>query len=383
MVTFGAGNRLEFDKNYPCGIAHFMEHMRFKGSKSRTAKQMLMEIAYNGGDMNAWTSEDAVSYFITIPEENIETAFKVMHDIVHEPIFPQKEMEKEQEVVCQEIRAYDDEMHDNIYQETMKWAFSNNLMYPVVGFEDTVRQITRDDLVRFDRDFYNPEQMLVSLASKNNHSFLVEKYLGIPDDNFKIPPRTKETEYGPSFVGEIKKDGVIQTDIMVTFGGPHAHDIYFTNRPAVCIFDMIFGASDDSRLFMNLREDSGLVYGVSSSVHDMLDGSLFAIHTETEPDKKDRVLQAIDDEVDRMLNEAPTEEELQRAKNRYKSHMYHMLDRSYYMADMMLEEEMYGHKFDSSYLAEIDSITSNDVLDVAQAILGRGNRYVAIGMGTN
>lgn len=381
MVSFGAGNRTEFGREYPCGIAHFMEHMRFKGATSRSAKELLQFVAYYGGEMNAWTSEDVAAYHITIPEENLEQGFQAINDIVY-PTFPQNEVEKEREVVCQEIRAYDDDLDDNVYQEVMKWAFSNGLMYPVLGFEETVRKTKREDLVRFNKEFYTNEHMLVTLVSRNNHSYLVEKYIGIPDDTLSFMPPADKVEYGNNIVGVIKKDGAVQTNVSVSYGSQEIHDLIRNERAACKVFNMFFGANDDSKLFLRLREDLGLVYDICSSWHDMMDGTLFTIETETEPDKKDDVLNAILNVVEGVIKQPPTEEELQRAKNRLKSEIYSVFDTSKSAANLLVQEAFYGITVDSKHLADIDAVTSDKIQEIAKKIFD-GNRYVAIGMGTD
>jgi len=381
MVSYGAGSRNEFGKDYPCGIAHFMEHMRFKGEANRTAKELLQFVAFHGGSMNAWTSEDIATYHITIPDEKIEEAFQAMNDIVY-PTFPQDELVKEREVVCQEIRAYDDDLDDNVYQEVMKWAFSNGLMYPVLGFEETVRNTTREDLVAFNKEFYTTEHMLVTLVARNNHEHLVEKYLGVPNDVLCFAPIADKVEYGEGIVGVIKKEGVVQTNVSISYGSQEIHDLVRNKRAACKVFNAFFGANDDSKLFLRIREDLGLVYGIHSSWHDMMDGTLFTIETETEPDKKDDVLNAILNVVDGVVNQPPTEEELQRAKNRLKSALYGAFDTSGSTASMMIHEAFYGMNFDSAYMAEIDAVTADEVQEIAKKIFD-GNRYIAIGMGTD
>ena len=144
MVTFGAGSRVEHNTEYPKGIAHYMEHVRLKGTETKTAKDLLRQTADAGGSWNAWTSDDLVSYYMTIPEENIEVAFECLSDIILNPIFPQDELTKEQEVVCQEIRMNNDEIDTLVHYKLMGMAFDNSLTIPRVGYEESVRSITRD-----------------------------------------------------------------------------------------------------------------------------------------------------------------------------------------------------------------------------------------------
>lgn len=383
MVAFGAGSRIEFGRDYPAGMAHFMEHMRFKGTEKLTAKEILKMIAHAGGSSNAWTSEDTAGYHVTIPEENIEVAFRVMADVVKNPTFPKEEMEKEREVVCQEIRMYDDEISENAHNETMLWAFSNSLASPILGFESSVRSVTQNDLIRFNKEFYNNEQMLIVLAAQNDYSHWVEKYFGIPDDSLVFPAPAPDVKYGNSIAGEIRKEGQLQNHISISFGSEKLHKL--TSDPVLRgvrkVTNTIFGGNDDSRLFLRIREDLGLVYGINSCFADYMDGTLFTIVTDTEPGKSKQVIDSIEEEIDKMCKSKPTEEELQRAKNRIKSHVYSVLDSSIGTADITVLEEFYGLRFDSQYFAQIDAVTADEVHQFAQSIFD-GNKYVAIGMGT-
>jgi len=382
MVATGAGNRVEFDTEYSSGIAHFMEHMRFKGTYERTAKDLLKTVAHNGGEMNAWTSEDNSGYYITIPEENIEVAFDCLAGVALYPIFPEYEIAKEKDVVGQEIMSEEDDIDENLYQETMLWAFSNSLTYPILGFKDSVANITRDELLKFNKEFYNKEQLLVVLSARDDYSHFMEKYFGIPDGVLAFRPSLSNVKYGKSVAGKIKKEGYPQSSIMMSFGSDKIHHAAHHNRALLHVFNTMFGAEDDSRLFMRIREDLGLVYGIDSILHNALDGTLFSITTEAESYKEDTIVAAINEEINKMCSDKPTSEELVRAKNRLKSSLYGFLDTSLGKSNLVVKEEFHNYSVDSKFLAQIDSVTVDEVFQMSKDVFS-GNKYVAIGTGTD
>lgn len=380
MVTFGAGGRVEWNSKYPMGIAHFMEHMRFKGTDTKTATDLLKETANAGGSWNAWTSEDLVSYYMTIPEENIETAFRCLSDIVLRPSFPQKELIKEQEVVCQEVRMYLDDIDHLVHCKMMDAAFDNALTLPVVGREESVMAINRQYILDFNKEFYSPEHMLITLGANNSHDHLVDKYFGAPNDILLFPPGAEKVNYKNSAGHTVHKEGQLQHSIFIAFGSEDMRSAIIKERAKIKVFSSIFGQSDTSRLFLKVREDLGLVYGIGASCMHNMDGTLFAIYTATEPENSEKVITAIDGEITKITEELPSQEEIDRAKNVIRSSYYKMMDSSDSSLYSILNQEFFGYAIDSKFLAEIDEVTREDINEVAKKMFA-GNRYQVIGMG--
>jgi predicted Zn-dependent peptidase len=381
MVGFSAGSRVEFGSKYPKGMAHLMEHLRFKGTALKDHKVLARELAAVGGNWNAFTSHDLVCYHISIPEENLDAGCRIMGDLIMRPIFPAEELDKEKEVICQEIRMYDDEIDSLVSKHVYKSVFENALHTTVIGFEDTVRQITRQDLMNFNEEFYGPQQMAVVLASSGDHEDLITKHLVSNDGVLKRIPKSQDVKYANSFEGEVIKAGLIQNMISINFGSPEIFKLSNPkNEARVEMFNRIFGGGDVSRLFIKVREDLGLVYGIRSGFSETLDGALFSTSTLTEPDNCDKVIEAIDSEVTRMLKEPPTAEEMSMAKNKFKSMVYAMMDSSSSAANQALYETFFDTQPIQKTLSEIEQLTSEDVMEVAKTIFG-GNKYTVIGKG--
>lgn len=380
-VTFGAGARVEHNTKYPKGIAHFMEHMRFKGTKTKTAKDLLRQTADAGGSWNAWTSDNLVAYHMTIPEENIETAFECLSDIVLNPVFPQEELIKEQEVVCQEVRMYDDEIDNLVHYKLRGLVFDNSLAVPIVGTEESVRSISRNHLLEFNKEFYSKEHMLISLGASADHKHLVEKYFGIPNDILLFQPPIKNVPYGAESNAIVTKEGQLQNSISICFGNQKLRKLAKTDRAKIKMFSTVFGQGDTSRLWMKVREDLGMVYGVGSYLSHNMDGTLYEVYTSTEPENSDQVIEAIHEEIDVICNTTPTEKEINRSKNMIRSAMYRTLDTSSGAISKIISEEFFGYKTGSEFLAEIDAVTADDVREIAQRIF-KGTKYTVIGTGS-
>ena len=380
MITFGAGGRVEFGTKYPVGIAHFMEHMRFKGSDKYTSKDLLKMVADDGGSWNAWTSEDLVAYHVTIPEENIETAFKALSEVVLRPAFPQKELDKEQEVVCQEVRMYDDQIDTLVHYKIMNTVFNNSMSTPIVGTEKSVNSITRDHLLGFNKDFYSREHTLIALASTGDHSHLAEKYFGELDDVWVTRPADKKVVYAPATSCVVEKEGQLQNSISVCFGREELRQSVKPNQHIHTVFNNIFGSGSTSKLFMSVREDLGLVYGIGAYINHNMDGTLYEIYTSTEPENSDQVINEIDNQIEIMSKEPPTEQEIQRAKNKVRSAMYSRLDTSHGAISEIVNEEFYQYKTGSEFLAKVDGVTAEDVHKLAKEIFA-GTKYTVVGTG--
>jgi predicted Zn-dependent peptidase len=379
-ITFGAGSRVEHNSKYPKGMAHVQEHLRFKGTHTYSSKEMARQIALQGGDWNAFTCEDVVQYYVELPEENIEKGIELLAEIAFKPTFPEDEFKKEIEVICQEVRSYEDDMGYEVRQKLYSMVFNNALSSPIVGSEDSVKSITRQHLLDFNKEFYFPQGALIVEASNNSHQHLIEKHFGLVDETLVFPPKPDKVEYAPSFEHEFVKEGHQQHTISVAFGDENIRAAVKNNRVAAGVFNNIFGGGADARLFMKVREDLGLVYGIYSGFSNYFDGTLFKIGTSTEPENSKRVLSAIDEVIQDMLNNPPSDEEMLKSKNVIKSGYYRTLDTSAGVAANVLNEEVYKVSGGSEFLAELDRVSVQDVVEIAKTVFA-ANKYVVIGKG--
>ena len=378
IVTYGAGSRVEFGTKYPAGIAHLMEHCRYLGSKNYDAREWLKKIESIGGEWNANTEEDLVSYYVTAPEEYMEVMIKCLADIARYPTFPEDKFAKEQEVVCQEVRMYDDETDDLVHRALMSGVFSGgSLASPIIGTEESVRSITRQHLIDFNQEFYAPEQQLVTLCSSYNCEGLIKQYFGVPDDVIKWNPELTPF-YAAPFEKLIEKEGQLQNIIRIAYGGVGLDKLALQDHAKLDVFNGVFGCGAASRLFLKIREDLGLVYGIRSGLNNNMDGTLFEIGTATEPENTEELLAEVDNEIDRIVNTLPDDEELMCAKNKIRSSEYSVADSSFSTGLRVIDEVFYKDDPPSTYLAAVDKVIPEDVRNVAQQVFS-GSRYMVIG----
>ncbi|MFA5024225.1 MAG: pitrilysin family protein [Patescibacteria group bacterium] len=377
VVALGAGSRVEFDTKYPKGMAHFVEHIVFKGTENFESKDLLWKISLAGGSCNAFTDKDLVCYHISLPEENIEVAFQCLSEIVNRPTFLDKEIKKEKDVVCQEIKMYQDDDYDLIEQEISRHVFKDSsLGSPICGFEESVKSITKSDLKDFYKQFYGFDNQLIVLSASNDYTNLLEKYFGVPN-NILTWPTKNPVKYNIPLNTVVERRGQSQNIIQISFGGPNLHNFTKQDAAKLRVFNYIFGGNESSRLFIKIREDMGLVYGIHSSLEENMDGSLFEIVTSTEPENIDAVLEEINNQIE-LMTESILDTELECAKNKLKSTEYTANDSSLDAACRIIDEVFYGEVGTEEYLSNIDKVTIDEIKDVAKKIFGE-NRYQIIG----
>jgi len=376
-VAFDGGMRAEYSKKYPNGTAHFMEHLRFKGGEKYSPRQFLEGTARIGAQWNAFTSEDLVSFHITVPEENVELAFDHLSQIALHPIFPEDEMEKERGVVRQEVRMYKDDIENINCEEMLSGIFTNFLSLPIQGTEASVDTITRQHILDFNKDFYN-NQRAVCVVGQNDHRELVEKFFGTIDSDFNLLP-TSKVKYAPSFNRAEIKEGFEQSSLIISYGGEQVEQMA-QNRASVKVFNYIFGGGVDSRLWIKIREDLGLVYGIGSYLQETLEGSLFAISTLTQKKNIEQIVEETSKVIQDIKESHINEDELIRAQNMIKSSLYRQTEGSCNVSNREIRKIIYGTMDAEELIKAIDEVSIEDVSDVASSIFS-GPCYVQKAVG--
>lgn len=376
-VIFDGGLRAEFSKAYPNGIAHFMEHLRFRGTEKYDWKTLREGLSRIGAQWNAYTSEDFVSYHMTIPEENIEQAFDYLSQIALYPTFPADEIEKERGIVKQEIRMYKDYIQEINKEDMFSRIFNNFLSNSVQGTEKSVDSITRQHILDFNKDFYNNNRMLC-MVGQNDYRELAEKYFGDIDDSFSLTPSSK-VKYAEPFKRSIDKEGFEQSSLIISYGGDVVEELR-KNSPCRQVFNHIFGGTPDSRLSTKIREEFGLVYGIGSYLQETVEGSLYSIFTLTQKENLDKVIEETNKVINDMKSDKVDGDELVRAKNMIKSSIYSMLESSARVCEREIEKVVYGRPDINTLVEEIEKVGTDDVLDMANTIFS-GKCYIQSAVG--
>ena len=369
IVAFDAGARVEAESGYNPGIAHMLEHSLFKGSAKRNSLQIQREIAFLGGSSNAFTSHESVAYYISVPFENIEPCMDILSDMVFDPIFPEEEIVREIEVVKEEEISSLDDASSYMWREFSANFFSNYLASPVIGTQDSISQFSADEVSRFHKEFCGRKNAVVSLCSnlsKKDSKALLNKYFGQATGKIGRGRAFDSVDYLGYREMAVTKAGIEHSYVWMGMpseasNSPIAGDIQ--------VLMTILGRGMDSRLFTEVREKRGLVYGVSSSHTDWETGGLTLIEFSTRQANLEEAKSVALDQIDLIKRYTPTEEEVQRAKNKMRSSFYSAIDDSYSIAYWAIKRRLRGLPSIAEYMEMIESATPESVSEAARRIL--------------
>lgn len=379
-VAFQAGSCLEIQKGFPFGTAHFLEHFMFKGTSKRSCFDISREVAFYGGDMNAYTSHEEVVYYISIPYESFDKAAEILSDMIFNPLFPEDEMEKERQVILEEYASKFETISGPLMQRFCQEFYSNYQQYSVIGTEDSIKQISLDDLKRFYSSFYKPENMLISVSSpgkKQDISSIIEKYFGSSDDqcNFILSPEKTKLRKNKRF--SVFRAELEQAHVYTAWNAPKSRT---KDSIVASVIATILGDGMDSRLFQEVREKNNLVYGISASHHADRTSGGFYVSFQTRKHNLEKAEQIIESEMNKISTELVTEEELQRAKNKLKTSIYQSFTYPQGTALRKIDYYMMSKKIPttSQLKNKVESVTREDVMRVSAKIFS-GKKLVAIG----
>jgi predicted Zn-dependent peptidase len=374
-VTIAAGSRDERPGEH--GLAHFLEHMAFKGTSRRTARAIAEEIEAVGGDLNAATSVESTSYTARVLAEDVPLAIDVLADILTDSLFDPGEIEREKDVVLQEIAAVEDTPDDIVFDHFTETAFAGQaLSRPILGTKRTVKALRRETIGAFLGRSYVAPGMVVSAAGAVEHDRVVEEVatrlavLG----RTETPPREPARYTGGDFRKQRKLE---QAHVLVGFEAPSHLDPEFH---AGQIFSNLLGGGMSSRLFQEVREKRGLAYSVYSFLWGYADSGMFGIYLGT---GGTTVAEALDVTLDCMLEaaESVSEAELRRARAQIRVSLLMALESSGARADQLARQlQIFGRLIPiEESLARLDRIGQDDLRRVARRMLA--SRPTVTGMG--
>jgi predicted Zn-dependent peptidase len=314
MFLVKVGSRYENSKE--SGIAHFVEHMMFKGTKSRpSSKAVGMAIETIGGSSNAFTSNDYTGYYIKVPEFNSNEALPILVDMLTEGLFDQKEIEKERGVIIEEIRMYEDRPMNKVRSFWEEKFFGNTpLGRDIAGSIETVSSFNREDLIQFIAKHYGSKNLYVVIAGKidieESEVFLnnsMDKLSQQVDSRYR---KYKETKI-ESAVHNLRKP-IEQSHIVV---GTYSLNRSDEDRYKLKVFSSILGSGFGSRLFQVIRDELGLAYYVYANQQSYDDIGVYQIGLGVENTKVFKAVEAVMKEISNIMKGDFSDEELERAKN--------------------------------------------------------------------
>jgi predicted Zn-dependent peptidase len=373
-IWVNAGGRNErIEQN---GIAHFLEHMAFKGTKTRTALQIAEAIEDVGGYINAYTSRDATAYYVRVLEDDVDLAFDVISDIVLNPIFDAREIEVERGVILQEIGQSLDTPDDIIFDWLQEAAYPDQAMgRTILGPAERVSSFGRADLSGFVAENYGPGQMIVAAAGSVDHDRLVrlaERAFG------HLTPIIQSPREGASWSGrEVRRvKGLEQAHFALALEGPGylSSDFY-----AAQIFSAALGGGMSSRLFQKIREERGLCYTIfaQSGFHD--DTGMLTVYAGTGGEDVADLANLTIDEIKRAAEDM-SETEVARAKAQLRAGLLMGLESPSAQAERIARVlAIWGRVMDPAEVAErIASVTLADVRAHAQSLIGQARPALAL-----
>lgn len=364
-VWIGTGSRNETEQNN--GISHFLEHMFFKGTKTRTAKEIAEAFDSIGGQVNAFTSKEYTCYYAKVLDEHASFALEMLADMFFHSTFVDEELQKERNVVLEEIKMYEDTPDDIVHDLLSKACYANHpLGYPILGTEETLRTFTGDSLRGYMADYYTPDRVVISVAGNVDESFIqqVESYFG-----FFTAKRKASESSAPLFQPQklARQKETEQAHLCIGFNGlPVGHpDIY-----TLIILNNILGGSMSSRLFQEVREQRGLAYSVFSYHSSYQDSGLLAIYAGTGSNQLDLLFETIQETIDKLKEDGITEKELKNSKEQMKgSLMLGLESTNSRMSRNGKNELLLGrHRTLDEIIEEINSVTVEKVNELARRI---------------
>ncbi len=374
-VWVASGSRNERTDEH--GISHLLEHMAFKGTQRRSARDIAEEIEQVGGDLNAATSLELTAYYVRVLEGDHELALDILADILTASTLDEVELEREKDVVLQEISGVYDVPDEVAYDLVQEAAFTDQSVgRPVIGTPESVSGFSRRDLEAHLKRQYVPTRMVVAAAGAIDHHELVRH----ARDKFGRLAQCKGEDGAPArFIGGARgSDRTFgQSHFLLGFDSPS----YRARQFFACqVFTGILGGGMSSRLFQEARENRGLCYSIYASAWGLADGGMFNIHAATGEEQLDELRGVIYDELHRAANDNPSELELQRAKAGLKAGLLMGLESSSARAEQMARQMIgFGRLLEPGELIEnVEAVTADDVRSFAETLIGAANPAVVV-----
>lgn len=367
--TVNAGTRDEFPREY--GMAHFVEHMLFKGTQRRKAWHILNRMESVGGELNAFTTKEETVVYSIFLNTHFERAVELLGDLVFNSRFPEVEMEKEREVILDEINSYKDNPAELIYDEFENLLFDGHeIGHLILGTTETLQQFSSGDGRSFVNRLYTPSNMVFFSTGSVEFSKIVrwgEKYLGGIVSDTAVSSRKKPGRYLP--VRQTERMDTFQAHVII---GNRAYDLYDDKRYAMVLLNNILGGPCmNSRLNLALRERHGYVYTVESTFTPYSDTGVFSIYFGTDPQKVDRCVALVYKVLADIRKNSLSSMQLSAAKKQMVGQVCVDTDNHENVALGLGKSFLRFGRYSSvqEVCRKIEAITSSDILEVANEVL--------------
>jgi predicted Zn-dependent peptidase len=367
-VWVEVGSRDEQPENN--GITHFIEHMVFKGTKRFSVPQIARSLESVGGYLNAFTTKEHTCFYARVLDQHLERSIDVISDLLQHPLFPEKEIEKEKQVVIEEIKNTEDEPDDLIHEYFERNIFHrHSLGYPIIGNKENVARFSANDLRSYTERYYRSGNIVLAAAGSLKHDKvveLVEKYFhSIPKGHG--PGRRRRGPKTSHPRKEIFEKSIKQSHICI---GSIGYSAKSEQRHALYVLNTLLGEGMSSRLFQNIREKYGFAYSIYSFINLLSDTGDMGVYIGTDQKHIEKSLELIQKELDNLATKPVSAAELKRAREQVKGSMTLGLESTSSRMMRLGSGELFYGKFMpiDEILKKISDVSVEDIQDVAKTL---------------
>ncbi|MDG1332599.1 MAG: pitrilysin family protein [Crocinitomicaceae bacterium] len=365
-VMIHAGSR--FEKDHEQGLAHFIEHCIFKGTKKRTSFDVFSDLDRVGGELNAYTNKEEISVHASFRKAHFSIAAELIGDILQSATFPEKELKKEKDVILDEIMSYLDSPVERIHDEFEAHLYKGHALgYNILGTKKSVKGFTRDDILNYIDRLFTPKNMVLSFVGDVPESEvrkILEAEFGSIEGNGKPQLEPPLVSIPPFKIREKKANYQIHTLV-----GGMAPSYNEDNRRAMTLLtNLLGGPALNSRLILSIREKYGYAYNVEANYTPYSDTGYWNIYLGTDKKYLKKAIKLIHEELDKLIHDQLTSSEISEAKEQLKGHLALSLDTNLELMFSLGKSVLIFGKVDTmqEIYKELDKISVDDVQKVAQ-----------------
>jgi predicted Zn-dependent peptidase len=364
-IWIDSGSRREIGDE--SGISHFIEHMVFKGTTSRSAEQIARSMDALGGHLDAFTGKELVSFNTKVLDEHLEVAFEILADMVLRPVFRKDDIEKEKGVILEELKMELDNPEYMVHETFVSNFWKGHALgQPIIGTKKTIKGFDRGMIGRYYRNVYTPGNIVITAAGNLTHERLVDLVKAQFGKHPSGPKPRRTVAPSPKAAVIIKEKPTLeQVHLMMGVPGLPVGD---ERRFAAYVMNTLLGGSMSSRLFQKIREQRGLVYTVFSELNSYRDSGMLGVYAGTSRESAPEVVKLVRAEFDDLATNRVPDEELKRSKDHLKGSIMLGLESTTSRMSSLARQQMYFGRFMSmdEMLKSIASVTAEQVQDIAK-----------------
>lgn len=374
---FDTGSRDEPDEL--SGISHFLEHMNFKGTPTRSAAAIARQIEGRGGHLNAFTSREITCFHARVIDQQLSKAVDVLSDITQHSTFDSKEINRERNVILEELKSVEDTPDELVFEYFLQQLFRGHSMgRSVLGNRESLAYINSARMRKFRKEYFSGSRVVISAAGNLDHNRLV-KMIDRRFNDGKAPNGKRKHPKNPSksHFRENKYTNTQQAHICIGCRGLK----YVDNEKYVfLVMNTILGGGMSSRLFQRVREKHGLAYSVFSFLETYQDTGIFGVYAGTDPDKAEKAINLINRETRDLTRKKVSSRELQRTKDQLKGNLLLGLEAPGSIMHRLAKMEIYAGGWTpiDDVVDKIDAVTPDDILALSQELFKNRTQFTTV-----